>query len=223
MKKIIIILAAITVLISCSNKLEANSSKDTEKRIVAQGDWDINPKYDNSIDKEIKEVFNNTAKKLLGVKRELILYLGSQSLDGMNYAFVCRSSVVYPSALPYYEIIICNVSPQNEMSIVKIEKIIESSQSSTGGIVCTASSEAKINTSNSKEANDIIKVFKNAVKDVKDVKYTQELYVAKQVVKDTNYYFIASAELNDGTSSIKLITINNFTQSSEIIDVKDIL
>ena len=106
-----------------------------------------------------------------------MLYLGSQNLDGVkNHVFICRSEVTYPSALPYYEIIICNVAPSGEISISKLEKIIESSQSSAGGIVCTSSDEAKINISNSKEANDIIKIFQNAVKDVKDIQYTQELY-----------------------------------------------
>ena len=104
-----------------------------------------------------------------------------------------------------------------------MEKIIESSQSSVGGIVCTSSDEAKINISNSKESKDIINVFKNAVKDIKDTKYTAELYAAKQVVKGINYYFISHAELNDGTTSIKLVTINNFMESSEVIEVKNIL
>ncbi|MCZ9966190.1 hypothetical protein [Brachyspira hyodysenteriae] len=47
-----------------------------------------------------------------------------------------------------------------------------------------------------------MKYSKDAVKDIKDIKYTQELYTASQVVKGINYEFIADAELSDGTHSI---------------------
>ena len=209
MKKILIFFTIISLIISCSNQSEKqnNNSQQNAQKTVKTGEWDINPKQINEVDENIKTIFDNTVKNLLGVKRELMLYLGSQTLNGINYAFICRSEITYPSALPYYEIIICNVSPSNEISIVKLEKIIESSQSSVGGIVCTSSDEAKINISNSKESKDIINIFKNAVK---DIKYTADLYAAKQVVKGINYYFISHAELNDGTTSIKLVTINNF-------------
>ncbi|OEJ14795.1 hypothetical protein BFL38_08130 [Brachyspira hampsonii] len=225
MKKILILFAVFISIISCSDKTEKisdNLNQDNQKTLKT-GEWYIAPKQINAVDEDIKTIFDNTVQNLLGVKRELMLYLGKQLSDGINYAFICRSEITYPSALPYYEIIICNVSNSNEISIVKLEKIIESSQGSIGGIVCTSSDEAKINISNSKEANNIINVFKNAVKDIKDIKYTPELYAANQVVKGINYYFIAHAELNDGTHSIKLVTINNFMESSEVIEVKNIL
>ncbi|WPC38730.1 hypothetical protein PQQ32_04505 [Brachyspira hyodysenteriae] len=224
-KTLILIIISFISIISCSNQSEKqnNNSNENSQKIVKEGEWDINPKQINEIDENIKKIFDDTVKNLLGVKRELMLYLGNQTLNGINYAFICRSEITYPSALPYYEIIVCNVSPSNEISVAKLEKIIESSQSSVGGIVCTSSDEAKINISNSKEADDIIKIFKNAVKDIKDIKYTQELYTASQVVKGINYYFIAHAELSDGTHSIKLVTINNFMESSEVVEIKNIL
>ncbi|WP_300367117.1 hypothetical protein [Brachyspira sp.] len=223
MNKILIFLMMILSLVSCSNKSSNNDSKENTKKVIKTGAWDINPKQVNAIDDDIKTIFSNATKELLGVKRELMLYLGSQIVNGVNHAFICRSEITYPSALPYYEIIICNVSAQNEVSIVKLDKIIESSQSSVGGIVCTSSDEAKINISNSKEANDLIKIFQNAVKDISDVKYSQELYVANQVVKGNNYYFISKALSNDETVSVKLLTVNNFIESSEVIEVKNIL
>lgn len=223
MKKILSILIMIFILISCIGKSQSDASKENTIKTVKEGDWNIDPKQVNNIDENIKTIFNDASKTLLGVKRELMLYLGNQVLNGVNYAFICRSEITYPSALPYYEIIICNVSDKNEISIVKIDKIIESSQNSAGGISCTSSDEAKINISNSKEANDLIKIFEEAVKDNQDFKYTNQLYVANQVVKGINYYFIAEAVSNNGESSIKLLTINNFIESNELINVKDIL
>ena len=223
MRKILSILVMILVLISCTGKKQSNTAKENTVKTLKEGDWNIDPKQVNSIDENIKTIFNDASKTLLGVKRELMLYLGNQVLNGVNYAFICRSEITYPSSSPYYEIIVCNVSDKNEISIVKIEKIIESSQNSAGAISCTSSDEAKINISNSKESNDLIKIFKDAVKDIKDFEYIQELYVAKQVVNGINHYFIAKAISNDGTSSVKLLTINNFIESSELINVKDIL
>lgn len=106
MSKIIILLMLILSLISCSKKSDNNNLKENVKTEVKVGAWDINPKQANSIDDNIKDVFSIAAKQLLGVKRELMLYLGSQVVNGVNHAFICRSTVVYPSALPYYEIII---------------------------------------------------------------------------------------------------------------------
>ncbi|WP_297203561.1 hypothetical protein [uncultured Brachyspira sp.] len=219
-KKILISSIMIISLISCGNKSQQNDSakNNTENKVIENGSWNIDTQQSDAINEDIKTIFSNATKELLGVKRELMLYLGNQIDEGINYAFICRSEILAPSALPYYEIIICNVSDQNETSITKIEKIIESSQSSVGGIICTSSDEAKINTSKSKESEDIIKIFENAIKNAGDVKYNHELYVANQVVKGINYYFIASDE-----TSIKLLTINNFMDSSEIIKTENIL
>ncbi|WP_028330538.1 hypothetical protein [Brachyspira alvinipulli] len=218
-KKIAVISIMIISLISCSSKSESNNKKDEiEEKSAVEGSWNINTQQINSMDDNIKKIFLDASKELLGVKRELMLYLGNQIDNGTNYAFICRSEILTPSALPYYEIIVCNVSDENKVSISKIEKIIESSQNSAGGIKCTSYEEALINTSKSKEAEDIIKIFDNAAKNVTDVKYSRELYVASQVVKGINYYFIA----NDGTN-INLVTVNNFMNSSEIIKSEIIL
>ena len=212
-KKIAVISIMIISLISCSSKSESNNkNSEPEQTAAEEGSWNISTQQIDSMDENIKKIFTDASKELLGVKRELMLYLGNQIENGTNYAFICRSQILTPSALPYYEIIICNVSDENKVSIEKIEKIIESSQNSAGGIKCTSYEEAKINTSKSKEAEDIIKIFDNAAKNVTDVKYSRELYVASQVVKGINYYFIA----NDGTN-INLLTVNNFMNSSEII------
>ena len=219
-KKILISSIMILSLISCGNKSQQNDSakNNTENKVIENGSWNIDTQQSDAINEDIKTIFSNATKELLGVKRELMLYLGNQADNGVNYAFICRSEILTPSALPYYEIIICNVSDQNKVSISKIEKIIESSQNSAGGIKCTSYEEAKINTSKSKEAEDIIKIFDNAAKNVTDIKYNRELYVASQVVKGINYYFVA----NDGTN-INLLTVNNFMNSSEIIKSEIIL
>ena len=215
-KKILISSIMIISLISCGNKSQQNDSakNNTENKVIENGSWNIDTQQSDAINEDIKTIFSNATKELLGVKRELMLYLGNQADNGVNYAFICRSEILAPSALPYYEIIICNVSDQNETSITKIEKIIESS----GNIVCTNSDEAKINTSKSKESEKIIKIFNNASKNIEDVKYSHDLYVASQDVRGINYYFIA----DDGVN-IKLLTINDFMGSSEITKTEVIL
>ena len=215
-KKILISSIMIISLISCGNKSQQNDSakNNTENKVIENGSWNIDTQQSDAINEDIKTIFSNATKELLGVKRELMLYLGNQADNGVNYAFICRSEMMTPSASPYYEIIICNVSDNNEVSITKIEKIIESS----GNIVCTNSDEAKINTSKSKEAEKIIKIFNNASKNIEDVKYSHDLYVASQDVRGINYYFIA----DDGVN-IKLLTINDFMGSSEITKTEVIL
>ena len=99
MKKILIlftILIYFISIVSCSNQSEkqTNNSQQNSQKIVKTGEWDINPKQINAIDENIKTIFDDTVKNLLGVKRELMLYLGNQTVNGINYAFIALKMII---------------------------------------------------------------------------------------------------------------------------------
>ena len=50
-------------------------------------------------------VFDKAVEGLMGVKYEPVLLLGTQVVAGTNYAFLCKGTVVYPDALPYWYIL----------------------------------------------------------------------------------------------------------------------
>ena len=54
---------------------------------------------------ELTAVFENGMKGLMGVKYEPLGFLGEK--DGV-YCFLCRATVVYPGAEPYYTLVYVN-------------------------------------------------------------------------------------------------------------------
>ncbi|MBW5389667.1 hypothetical protein [Brachyspira hampsonii] len=191
--------------------------------IHTYGGFEINVKQKNNISEEIKDIFEK-GTHLLGVRRELMLYLGKQVVHGMNYAFISRSVPATLNPLPYYELIIININETGKTCIVRRETILKASESAIGGIICSKEDEAPIRIINSTEANNLLKLFDKGMHKVLGLDYEAELYLGHQIHHGCNYYYIAEAEsLEHKTKSIKLAVINLFIDEAKVVEIKDIL
>ncbi|EKV57605.1 hypothetical protein A966_04436 [Brachyspira hampsonii 30446] len=191
--------------------------------IHTYGGFEIDVKQKNEISKELEYIFRN-GTHLLGVRRELMLYLGKQVVHGINYAFVARSEVIIPNPRPYYELIIINVNEEGKTCIVRRETILKASASTIGGIICSKEDEAPIRIINSTEANNLLKLFDKGMHKVLGIDYEAELYLGHQTVKGMNYYYLAEAKsLEPETKSIKLVVINLFMDKVKVVQIKDVL
>ena len=92
--------------------------------------WQYN-ENPSEITQEVQEVFNKAIKSLgVGQTRELMLWLGTQLVNGHNYAFVVRTESATLKPTVSYELLICNISFDKQIySIYSLEKIITSSSS----------------------------------------------------------------------------------------------
>ena len=65
-------------------------------------------------------VFDKAIEGLMGVKYEPVLLLGTQVVAGTNYAFLCKGTVVYPDALPYWYILYVYEDLQGNVKVLDI-------------------------------------------------------------------------------------------------------
>ncbi|MBW5381517.1 hypothetical protein, partial [Brachyspira hampsonii] len=144
--------------------------------------FEINIQQKNDIPKDIEDIFKK-GTNLLGVRMELMLYLGKQVVHGVNHAYISRNEPSVLNPLPYYELIIININETGKTCIVRRETILESSASPIGGIICSKEDEAPIRIINSTEANNLLKLFSKGMYNVLGLDYEAELYLAHQIVQ----------------------------------------
>ena len=170
-----------------------------------------------------------------------MLYLGKQVVHGMNYAYISRSVPAILDPLPYYELIIVNVTYDNgnrKINDLQATTIIKNAEKGMfGGITCSKAEEAIIRIIDSIYANELIQIFNNAIKNTKDMKeetelvkkvkkydYDVELYLGYKPVTFGDYYYIAQVQDKENkVKSIQLVTVNNDKEGAKVIEIKDIL
>lgn len=79
---------------------------------------------------EVKFIFEQATRGLMGVDFRPIVYVGKQVVKGINYYFVCEAKGVYPGAEPYLVLMKIN-SFQGNLQIVSIEPIVISDESNS--------------------------------------------------------------------------------------------
>lgn len=94
MKKIIVLIVAVLMLMVlvfalaeapvCGGWAAADSTELTEERLA---------------------VFDKAMTGLVGVDYEPTAYLGNQVVAGQNHCFLCKVTVVYPDAEPYFALV----------------------------------------------------------------------------------------------------------------------
>ncbi len=117
MKKNVRILAAVAVMIlvtACGNAASQSAGQAQSKPAQSDGsaqteqntpdaDWNLPDTIDMTA--EVTEVFNNAMNGMTGVDYEPMGYMGEK--DGV-YCILCRATVVYPGATPYYTLVYVN-------------------------------------------------------------------------------------------------------------------
>ena len=67
------------------------------------GGW--TPAADPTVTEELRALFDRAMEGLMGVDYVPVAYLGSQIVAGVNHAFLCQATVVYPNAPPRWTIV----------------------------------------------------------------------------------------------------------------------
>ena len=85
------------------------------------GGWSISE--NNEITDELKSVFDKATESLLGVDYEAVAFLGSQVVSGTNFCFLCRSTVVYPNAVPQLVLMYIYQDLEGNVSVTNIQEL----------------------------------------------------------------------------------------------------
>ena len=154
----------------------------------------------------IQQVFDEGAY-VEGVNTELMLYLGRQSVNGYNYAYIARSQANTEDSVPYYELVIINYLNRNEekkISLVRRATIVKQApKGNVGGIICSSDKEACIRKySDIKEFDYLIDLFESTINKTKEMKeeteivkkvkrfdYEPKLYLGEQITTGRSYKY----------------------------------
>ena len=83
------------------------------------GGWQVTE--DAAVTEEAKAVFDQATGSLLGVNYEPVALLATQVVAGMNYCFLCRSTVVSPDAEPAYKLVYIWKDPAGNAKVIEIQ------------------------------------------------------------------------------------------------------
>ena len=115
MKKFVTFAVAATLAVSiaaCSNAPKTDDATtggeettETTENVVLGG-WTINANAVSLLTPEEAEVFQQAMSEVVGSNYEPVAVIGQQVVAGMNYAYLCKATVVYPDAQPEWKVVI---------------------------------------------------------------------------------------------------------------------
>ena len=109
---------------------ETTAGGDQEATVSAQssstklGGWKINPKSRNiKKNSKARKAFKKATSKLEGYNYKVISYLGSQTVQGTNYAYLCLGTPVVPKAKSEYVIVYVYKDLKGHCSVSKVTDV----------------------------------------------------------------------------------------------------
>ena len=107
MKRMLVLLAVLFLALSATAWAEG-----------ATGAWQI--AADIALTPERLAPLEEALTGLVGVAYEPVAYLGSQVVAGMNHAYLCRATVVYPDAQPAWKLVYVYEPLEGPAAIIRI-------------------------------------------------------------------------------------------------------
>lgn len=141
MKKLIAMLAAVTMLLSmaaCADSTDPVETETQQPTPIATietidapdpneeiaGGWLTNTEFGEfTVPEEVGEVFEQAVGSLDGVAYEPIAYLGSQVVAGTNYAFLCKATVVVPDAVPSLAVVVVYKDLEGNADVLRVSDV----------------------------------------------------------------------------------------------------
>ena len=153
------------------------------------GGWEVNESMNISLesDPDAKAAFEKATSKLMGVNYTAIGILGTQVVAGMNYAILCRSTVVSPDAQPEMKIMYIYADLQGNAEVTGFQTII--GEQLMGGFTANAGKLAL------SKNPDVKKAYKKAMEGLAGADYIPAALLGSQVVAGTNYMILCRSQV----------------------------
>lgn len=85
------------------------------------GGWTVADSAEVTEDMQL--LFEKAMAEMVGVDYMPVAVLGSQLVAGTNYCFLCRATVVYPNAQPYYALVYLYQDLNGNASVLQIDQL----------------------------------------------------------------------------------------------------
>lgn len=88
---------------------------------IATGAWQA--AADIALTPELLAPLEDALTGLVGVAYEPVAYLGSQVVAGVNHAYLCRATVVYPGAQPTWAMVVVYEPLEGQAQLLRISDL----------------------------------------------------------------------------------------------------
>ena len=223
MKKIWMALLAGLMLVGCSAPKteepaatatpEATAEATAEAAPAEQspealaGGWTVNESYNELLADDDKARFEKAIEGLVGVGYTPIQVIGTQVVNGTNYAYLASGTTVTAEPVSGYYIVNVNESSSGEISVVNIAQIDiadvktrDAAGAALGGWQATDTGKPGMLPGEEAQSS-----FDAATKDG-DMIYNPIVLLGTQVVAGTNYKALCRGKAADGTVNLYVVT-----------------
>ena len=170
------------------------------------GGWIFQVNMD-AMPEKIATAFGELNEHMIGAKYKSIAYLGSQVVNGTNYAVLAEQILSDLAGTKNIVLIVFNVAPGAlKATVVYIKPVLDGFSQACGGI--------KIN-DEFKVTDEAQKAFDDVTEQFVGLKVEIFAFLATQVTKGINYFYAAKVTpvYPDTESSIDLVIINPMCDS----------
>lgn len=183
------------------------------------GGWTISEEATSTLTPEQAEIFQAAMSELVGVDYEPVAVVGKQLVAGMNYAYLCKSTVVSPEAQPTWTVVViyqdlegnASFTTANPIDMADLHVLTGEAAEAVGAWEVVEPAETGILPGDSESAF-------SAASAGSDVELTPIVLLGTQVVAGTNYQVLCIGSPAEGVYQLYDVTIyQDLDGNAEII------
>lgn len=201
MKKITVLLCALLIAVTLVGCQKGNNTDSSSESIGSNenvdGAWNINTDFNTvSIPEDAKNAFDKAMEGYAGTGYNPVAYLGSQSVSGTNYAFLCTATTVTEEPVVTLSTVIIYNDLDNNAEITDTAEVKVSPKENgslefdfdetTGGFYVADAVGGGL-------SDGVQKAFSIATEELDGVGYEPLALLADQIVSGQNYAILCKA------------------------------
>lgn len=186
---------------------------NNDNPVGPMGGWSLDEIVKCPLPADVQDVFEYAVSTAMGATYEPIALVASQATSGVNYAILCKSTVVVPNAVPELKIVVASESADGTFSLVSINDFNladytqnfseEGNTPTVGGWDCSIGAQADL-------TGDVKNAFYGAKENMVGSTIVPLAMIGTQVVNGINYAFICKVTpvTPDAASKLEVIIVN---------------
>lgn len=176
------------------------------------GEWNVSVITDGVLPQKVASAFSKLGETVLGAEYDIIAYLGTQEVNGVNHAILAEQTITTGRDTKNLVVVIFNEKPGDiEATLVSIERVVEGG-AAFGGL--NINTEVDI-------PEDAMSVWDGAFNEIIGISVVPFAFVGKQLVNGTNWIYVAKAApvAPDAKKTVAVVTINDKDKTVRFADL----
>ena len=176
------------------------------------GSWNINVVTGGKLPQKVATAMSALSETMLGAEYEPIAVLGTQVVNGTNYAVLAKQTILSGKDTVNVVVMIFNEKPNDEKAtLVNIERVLESNEG-FGGTIVEPSTDINIRTK---------EVWDTAFEGWVGSKVEPIAFLGSQMTKGESFIYAATVTpvVPDAQAKVAIVTINPMTKEVSFVDM----